>query len=69
VAAAFQVNPLVVLALPLLLVLALRRLWRGAGRPASHRAMARWAWVAFTVLVVFWIVRNLPLEWLEMPPG
>jgi ribose/xylose/arabinose/galactoside ABC-type transport system permease subunit len=61
VVAAFRFNPLVVTAAPILAALALRRWWRGPGRPISYRAKALWAWFAFTVLVVFWIVRNLPV--------
>jgi hypothetical protein len=67
VARAFQYNQIVVLGAPVVLALMLRRLLRGPGKPPSHRAMARWAWVAFAVLVLFWIVRNLPLEMFRPP--
>ena len=64
---AFRFNPLVVGALPFLLLLLVRRWWRGPGEPASHRTMARWAWIAFAVLVGFWILRNLPIEFFNLP--
>jgi hypothetical protein len=64
---AFQYNQLLVLAAPVVLVLGVRRLVRGPRQPQSHRAMARWAWLSFAVLVVFWVVRNLPLEIFRPP--
>lgn len=65
---AFRFNPVVVLAVPWLLWLGVRRWWRGP-RPGgiSARAQARWAWIALGVLVAFWIVRNLPLEFFRLP--
>lgn len=68
IANAFQYNPLVVLAAPVVLVLAARRILCGPGKPRSHRAVARWAWAAFVLLVAFWIVRNLPIEFF-LPPA
>jgi len=65
---AFRFNPLFVLALPVAAWLGIRRLWRGArATPTSHRAQARWAWTALAILIVFWIVRNLPLEIFKLP--
>jgi len=64
---AFRFNPLVVGALPIVLFLLVRRWVRGPGRPVSSRAMAVWAWIAFAVLTAFWIVRNLPIEFFQLP--
>jgi len=70
VVTAFRYNPLVVLAAPVVAFVALRRLWRGPQKEkVSHRRQARWAWFAFTVLVVFWIVRNLPFDLFKLPSG
>jgi cell division protein FtsW (lipid II flippase) len=68
VVTAFRFNQVVVLAVPLLAGLAVRRWVRGP-KPGkiSHRAQARWAWVAVGALIVFWIVRNLPLEFFRLP--
>ena len=68
VVTAFRFNQLVVLAAPFVAWFAVRRIL--CGPPAekfSHRAQARWAWAAFAVLVLFWIVRNLPLEMFRLP--
>ena len=67
---AFRFNPLVVLALPLGAWLAWRRWRRVANAPTlSHRAIAVWAWFLFAVIVLFWIVRNLPLDFFKLPTG
>jgi hypothetical protein len=67
---AFRFNPLVVTAAPVGLFFLLRRWWRGPGREkASHRTQARRAWLVFAVLVIFWILRNLPLEMFRLPAG
>jgi hypothetical protein len=65
---AFRFNQLVVLATPFAVWFAVRRWLRGpsAGK-ISLRAQSRWAWIALAVLVVFWIVRNLPLEIFRLP--
>lgn len=63
---AFRFNQLVVLAVPVLAWLAYRRWRRGPGR-AAQATQAVWGWTIFVVLVVFWIVRNLPLECLKLP--
>lgn len=70
VVTAFRFNQLVVLILPIAAWFALRRVLRGP-RPGkiSHRAQTRWAWGALAVLVVFWVVRNLPLEFFRLPGG
>jgi hypothetical protein len=65
--AAFRFNPLVVAALPMLVAWAAIRRFKGPGQPVSHRAMALRAWVAFVVLVAFWIVRNLPIDFFHPP--
>ena len=68
VVTAFRFNQLVVLAAPLAAWFGLRRLRCGPrAEKISHRAQARWAWAAFAVLVLFWIVRNLPLELFRLP--
>jgi hypothetical protein len=70
VVTAFRFNPLVMLSLPVLLALLVRRLVLGPrAEPLSGRAQARWAMAIFIVLVVFWIVRNLPLEMFRLPAG
>jgi len=70
VGTAFRYNPLVVLAAPVAGFFLARRWWRGPRtEQVSHRAQARLAWLAFAVLVVFWIVRNLPIEFLKLPAG
>ena len=67
---AFRFNPLVVLAVPFA-VWFLAWHWRRGpqSESVSHRRQARWGWVAFVVLMVFWIVRNLPLEMFRLPAG
>jgi hypothetical protein len=69
IATAFKFNPLVVTAAPLVLAWLVHRWWRGPGKPVSHRAMARRAWVAFVLLVLFWVARNLPIEFFKQPGG
>ena len=65
---AFRFNQLVVLAAPIAAWFAVRRLTRGPGAgKIALRAQARWAWTALAVLVLFWIVRNLPLEFFRLP--
>lgn len=66
---AFRFNPLVVGALPIVLFLLVRRWVRGPGRPVSARTMAVWAWIAFAVLTVFGILRNLPIEFFQLSAG
>lgn len=65
---ALRFNPLFVLALPVAAWFVVRRVWCGpSAKPFSHRTQARWAWLTLAVLVVFWIVRNLPLEIFKLP--
>lgn len=66
-ATAFRYNPLIVTAAPIVLVVLTLRALRKPKRPVSHRAMAIWAWIAFVVLVSFWILRNLPIEFFKLP--
>nr|AAS87345.1 hypothetical protein [uncultured Gammaproteobacteria bacterium] len=68
VVTAFRFNQLVVLALPCVAWFTVRRWLRGPQRGKySHQAQARWAWFALGILIVFWIVRNLPLEFFRLP--
>lgn len=68
VVTAFRFNQLVVLAAPFAVWFAVRRWLRGPRLGEnSLRAQARWAWIALAVLIVFWIVRNLPLEIFRLP--
>lgn len=65
---AFRFNPLVVLAVPLLLWWAVRRIKRGsAAKRFSARVQVRWGWMILAGLIVFWIVRNLPFEIFRLP--
>jgi len=64
---AFRFNPLVVMALPIVAGFVLWRWqWARGGGPGI-RAQARWGWAILVVLLVFWVVRNLPLEIFRMP--
>ena len=65
-ATAFRFNPFVLLALPVLVWLGARRL---LGRPPlSNRAIQFVAWVGIGGLVVFGVLRNLPLAMFQLPP-
>ncbi len=65
---AFRFNQLFVLALPVLAVIGVRRMIRGEiAKPIPPRTQARWAWISFVILLLFWIVRNLPLEVFKLP--
>jgi hypothetical protein len=65
-ATAFRFNPFVLLALPVLVWLGVRRL---LGRPPlSNRAIQFAAWVGIGGLVVFGVLRNLPLAMFQLPP-
>lgn len=60
--AAFHCNPLVVTALPLAAAWALRRTvrrWRGI--PSTAPLRPGWVWLGFVVLLIFSVLRNLPL--------
>jgi len=69
IATAFQYNPLVVTAAPFALLFVAWRCWRRPARPLSARAAVGWTWVVLVVLLVFWIVRNLPIEFFRLPEG
>lgn len=56
---AFRLNALVVATLPLLSALAFRA-WRKSA-PPRPTAVLLWFWLLFALLVLFGIVRNLPL--------
>jgi hypothetical protein len=61
VAAAFDFNPLLVVALPFVLVGLAREVWRitrGIARPS--RLPAWWMWAVLVVVVAFGVARNLP---------
>ena len=62
VVAAFEFNPLMVVALPFLLY-ALARYTAAAvsGRPLQkHHLNSKYIWVLFAVIIFFWIYRNTP---------
>jgi len=69
VATAFQYNPLVVTAAPCVLLLLAWRKWRGPRHPMSPRAAVGWTWFILAVVVVFWVVRNLPIGFFQLPAG
>lgn len=61
---AFQLNAMVVLALPLLVVWAARAWMRSRHTCQSRSHMPRvlfWAWLLIVLIVLFGVVRNLPL--------
>ncbi len=60
---AFYLNALVVLGLPLVAGLAAREMWRWArgGPPPRWLIRPTWLWVLLTVLVIFGVLRNLPV--------
>jgi Protein of unknown function (DUF2752) len=62
VVAAFQFNPLFVLALPLLLYVLLRYTNAAVrGKPINpNQLSAKYIWVLFVVILSFWIFRNTP---------
>lgn len=67
---AFRYNQLVVLAIPVVTFLLAQRWWRGPqAQNNPRRVQACWAWLAFALLLGFWIVRNLPLEIFKLPAG
>jgi hypothetical protein len=65
---AFQFNPVVVIALPVLAWIGWRR-WRRGSQPGrmSLTQQAVLGWTILGVLIVFWLLRNLPVEFLRMP--
>jgi hypothetical protein len=69
VMAAFQYNPLVVMAALFMLFVLVRRWWRGPNQPWSPRSVMGLTWFAFAVVLVFWIVRNLPIDMFKLPGG
>jgi len=62
-AAAFQLNPLLVLALPLALWFLARQIFdRGAGKlTLATFTRPPWPWILLGVVVLFGVMRNLPL--------
>ncbi|MBF0488068.1 MAG: DUF2752 domain-containing protein [Nitrospirae bacterium] len=60
--AAFRLNPLIVLALPFLaigIILEIRVFSRPAWLSYQH---TRYAWIVAVAIVLFWILRNIPIE-------
>ena len=63
IGAAFQLNPLLVLALPFLIYALVRYSYRVlSGRPIEHNTLApKYIYTIFGVVLFFWIFRNTPL--------
>jgi Protein of unknown function (DUF2752) len=63
VGAAFQLNPLLLLALPFLIYALVRYSYRVmTGRPIEHNTLApKYIYTIFGVVLFFWIFRNTPL--------
>ena len=61
--AAFQLNPLLILALPFLVYALVRYTYRVmTGRPIEHNTLApKYIYTIFGVVLFFWIFRNTPL--------
>lgn len=68
-AAAWRLNALVVMALPVVSLVGGRWLWRkAAGRPGAARAVRPvWFWLLLAVLLAFGVLRNL--SWPGLAPG
>ena len=66
---AFRLNPLAVSAVPVLVVLGLRRWLGGPGKTVPPKSMVRWGWVTLVILVVYGIVRNLPIPFFAAAGG
>jgi Protein of unknown function (DUF2752) len=65
---AFRFNPLLITALPWLLVWVIRGTIRaGQGKPNSFAVPTAWYWYLLAVIIVFGVVRNLPVPFLH--PG
>ena len=60
---AFAYNPLVVLLSPYLLLMAARSGWHWLWGTEAKRSLfpARYSWLAFAVLMVYWVLRNVPV--------
>ena len=61
-AAAFFLNPLMVLALPFLLYVFIRYVIAMFGKPVMSGAYlpAQWIWAILFIIVLFWVLRNIP---------
>jgi hypothetical protein len=61
---AFGSNPLMMLALPFVVVALALRAWAVlAGKPyRSHRVPARWIWGLLAVIMLYWVLRNIPVH-------
>jgi hypothetical protein len=63
-ATAFRFNPFAVLALPVLVLASARMAVRWyCGRPVSSQQVmaSRWIWLLLVAILLFWILRNLPM--------
>lgn len=70
VATAWDRNPLAVLLLPVVLVAWVGWALRLAGRDAWHptRVPAPWVWTLLGVILVYWVLRNVP-GWTWLSPA
>jgi hypothetical protein len=69
VGAAFNLNALLVLALPIALWLGARMLVRRVLRQPAHELHARWFWIGLVVMLAFGVLRNFQLSArLKSPP-
>lgn len=61
---AFRLNPLMVLSLPLLGYAVLSSRWRRLQIPVvvSFTRQAIWPWTIFVVILLYWGLRNVPVE-------
>ena len=62
-AAAWGLNPLLMIALPVLFYFSAVRLWAAPGRrrPPGLNPSRRFYWAAFGMIAAFWILRNIPV--------
>ncbi len=60
---AFAYNPLIALISPYLLFCVLRSAWFWLWGTEPRRSMfpAKWSWPAFAVLMLYWVLRNVPV--------
>jgi hypothetical protein len=67
---AFQLNAMAVIALPVLGIWAVRIWWQSARNRSSKKSRGLfWAWVVVAMIVLFGVVRNLPLWPFGVTPG
>jgi hypothetical protein len=59
--AAFHLNPLVVLSLPIVAIILARASWRKrVGQHTTSSLSPRTLWIGLVVLIVFGVLRNVP---------